>query len=97
MYSLSTEASEDLDAILDYSILNFGLDVMIDYHSTLEDCFKSIEENPKLGINIEYIQKDYLYFKHRSHLIFYKINEKGILIVRILHKSMDVSRHFNRD
>ena len=95
MYSLSAKASTDLDSILDYSMINFGARVMIEYHASLEKCFETLEGNPDLGIEVEHIRLDYLSFQHRSHLIFYKKINKGILIVRLLHKSMGAPRHFN--
>jgi toxin ParE1/3/4 len=95
MYSLSAKVSTDLDSILDYSIINFGANVMIDYHKSLEKCFETLNDNPDLGIKVEHIRSDYLCFQHRSHLIFFKKRNEGILIVRLLHKSMDVPRHFN--
>ncbi|RLA25504.1 MAG: type II toxin-antitoxin system RelE/ParE family toxin [Gammaproteobacteria bacterium] len=95
MYSLSVEASTDLDSILDYSFINFGANVMIKYHKSLEKCFEVLDDNPDLGIEVEHIRSDYLCFQHRSHLIFFKKRKEGILIVRLLHASMDALRHFN--
>ena len=95
MYSLSNKASADLDSILDYSIINFGTEVMIKYHKSMEKCFETLNENPDLGREIEHIRSDYLCFEHRSHLVFYKKISKDILIIRILHKSMDAPEHFN--
>lgn len=95
MYNLSSKASTDLDSILDYSIVNFGTKVMIKYHKSLERCFETLVENPDLGIEINHIRADYLCFEHRSHLIFYKKISQGILVIRILHKSMDAPRYFN--
>ncbi len=94
MYSLSNKACTDLDSILDYFIINFGSAVMLNYHESLEKCFEILSENPDLGNEIEYVRLDYMCFKHRSHLIFYKKISQGIMIVRILHKSMDAPRYF---
>ncbi|PCJ47236.1 MAG: plasmid stabilization protein [Gammaproteobacteria bacterium] len=95
MYSLSNKASTDLDSILDYSIINFGTDVMLKHHKSIEQCFEILDKNPDLGREIEHIHSDYLCFEHCSHLVFYKKLSKDILIIRILHKSMDVLEHFN--
>ncbi|MCK5869376.1 plasmid stabilization protein [Methylococcaceae bacterium CS1] len=95
MYRLSVEASTDLDSILDYSFINFGANVTIKYYKSLEKCFDILDDNPDLGIEVEHIRPDYLCLQHRSHLIFYKKIKVGILIVRLLHANMDVSRHFN--
>jgi len=90
---LSNKASSDLDAILDYSIITFGMTVTLDYHAALEKCFDTLDKNPDLGTKVEHIRSTYLCFKHRSHLIFYKQSSDGIFIVRIIHKSMDVQTH----
>ena len=95
MYSLSNKASADLDSILDYSFINFGAKVMIKYHKSLEKCFKILDENSNLGIEVEHIRSDYLCFEHRSHLIFYKKVNQDIFVVRILHRSMDAPQYFN--
>jgi len=95
MYSLSVKASEDLESILDYSIINFGVNVMIDYHKSLENCFKILENNPNLGIQVGHIRLGYLCFQHRSHSIYYKKEGDSILIVRLLHKNMNALQHFN--
>jgi len=95
MYSLSSKASTDLDSILDYSIINFGANVMVKYHESLEKCFDTLDDNPGLGTEVEHIRSNYMCFEHRSHLIFYKRANQGIFIIRILHKSMDAPQHFN--
>ena len=95
MYSLSVEASTDLDSILDYSFINFGANVMVKYHKSLEKCFEILGDNPDLGVEVEHIRSDYLCFQHRSHLIFFKKRKEGILIVRLLNSNMDAPRHFN--
>lgn len=95
MYNLSEKSGTDIDAILDYSFINFGTEAMLKYHKSLEKCFVILEKNPDLGMKIEHIHHDYWCFQHHAHLIFYKKRTQGILIIRILHKSMDAKRHFN--
>ena len=69
---------------------------MIKYHKSLQKCFETLDDdNPGLGTEVEHIRSDYLCFQHRSHLIFFKKRKEGILIVRLLHTSMDAPRHFN--
>ena len=94
MYSLSEQASCDLDSILDYSMDNFGVEVMLGYHHSLERCFTLLAEHPDLGTAAEHVRDDYFCFYHRSHAVFYTLIDNDILIVRVLHKSMDVPRHF---
>lgn len=94
MYSLSEKAVEDLEGILDYSYVNFGMIVMQGYYDSLENCFKTLDENPDLGLSVKQISADYCCFYHRSHIIFYQKSEQGIYVVRLLHKSMDIAQHF---
>lgn len=95
MYRLSNKADSDLGSILDYSIVNFGADIMLKYHQSLETCFETLDENPDLGTEVDYLRSDYLCFEYRSHLMFYKKIHQDILIIRILHKSMNAPEHFN--
>ena len=95
MYRILEKASKDIDSILDYSMVNFGIEVMLEYHKSLETCFATLDENPDLGMEVDHIRSGYFCFHHRSHTIFYQKNEEGILIVRLLHQSMYASKYFN--
>ena len=92
MYQLSALAEKDITSILDYSAKNFGYEIMLEYFNSLKNCLNILEKNIELGINISHIRKGYRCFYHRSHVIYYKKYQSSILVVRILHKSMDVSR-----
>lgn len=94
MYTLSEKATEDLEGILDYSYLNFGVKVMQEYYDSLENCLNILSNNPELGLATDYLSVDYYRFNHRSHTIFYKKSELEIFIIRLLHKSMDVDGQF---
>lgn len=67
MYSFSVEASTDLDSIVYYSCINFAANGMMNYHKSLENCFKVLDNKPELGNEIEHIRSDYLCFLHSSH------------------------------
>ena len=93
MYQLSEKAADDLEAILDYSYLNFGRAVMQGYYDSLDNCLNTLDGNPDLGLNVNSVMSDYYCFYHRSHMIFYQQSKRGIYIVRLLHKSMDITQH----
>jgi len=95
MYTLSEKGADDLEGILDYSYLNFGMATMQEYYDSLENCFNTLDENPDLGLNVDSVSTDYYCFYHRSHMIFYQKSKQGIFIVRLLHKSMDVAQQFS--
>ena len=51
-----------------------------------------MSENPDIGKGCDEIKDGYRKFPQGSHVIFYKqTDNQEILIVRILHKSMDVT------
>ena len=54
--------------------------------------------NPFAGDNFSHVRKGYFRSKVKSHLIFYRIDEKKKLleIIRILHIQMDVDNHLNK-
>jgi toxin ParE1/3/4 len=93
MYRLSKAAAQDIEDILRQSLAEFGLAQTEDYLQSLTQCLGLLGENPKMGNAVEDIRPGYRRFIHGSHLVFYKFNNPGILIVRILHKHMDATRH----
>ncbi len=52
-----------------------------------------LAEKPALGRSADYVEPYMRRFEHKSHVIFYIPESQGILIVCVLHNSMDVLRH----
>jgi len=92
-FSLSRQAKSDVLNITRYTIDQFGLNQARSYHSAMTECFKVLSENSSLGKSIDHIRKGYRRYDHKSHIIFYKVEEQGIYIVRVLHKSVDLPQH----
>ncbi len=93
MFNLSSKAVEDIENIIDYTLKDFGYDEMLAYHQSLDGYLQTLLKNPDIGLNYDHVSSNYLCFYHRSHIIFYKKNS-SILIIRILHKSMDIPQYF---
>ena len=94
-YKISELASQDIDSIIDYTVQNFGYKTMIKYHQSLEHCFEILALNPLIGLQSDFIKENYYRFNHQSYVVFYQILGSKLLIVRVLHKSMDVARMFD--
>ena len=92
-YSLSSKAAADLDGIYEYTILNFGLEKAQAYLLGLHERFQALAGNPKLGRSAEQLAPELRRYEHQSHVIFYVPQRGGVLIVRVLHESMDAPRH----
>lgn len=83
----------DLEAIAEYTIERFGLEQARGYRDDLGACFDRLANNPKLGRPAGELGPDLRRYEHRSHIIFYQQTLEGILIVRVLHYRMEVTRH----
>ncbi|MGE4318722.1 MAG: type II toxin-antitoxin system RelE/ParE family toxin [Deferribacterales bacterium] len=92
MYKLTNAAEKDIRNIFSNSLSAFGKKQTDKYFESLKKCLELIGHNPDMGTNIDYIRKGYLKFPHESHVIFYKIESEYVLIIRILHKHMDVEK-----
>lgn len=92
-YVIREKADADLERIFEYSVDNFGAFRAEKYIYELEQAFRILAENPKLGRPLNFGSKCYLHFPIGSHSIFYSSNKPEIEILRILHKSMLPLRH----
>ena len=95
MYALTEEATGDIKNILERSITDFGLQQTELYYNSLKNCLELLGINPEMGGVADDIMPGYRRFPHQSHVIFYQTVENGILIVRILHKRMDINKQIN--
>jgi toxin ParE1/3/4 len=90
LFQLSKEAKNDLRSIALFTENRWSRAQRNLYIQQLDETFLMLAKNPNLGISCNYIRDGYRKFPQGSHIIFYKTNAKSnILVVRILHKSMD--------
>ena len=90
-YRLSKDADADQAEIYEYSILNFGQNTARDYYTGLMGCFDTLCDNPKLGRRRDELRKGARSLLHQQHVIFYRLDQDGIFILRVLHGSRDVA------
>lgn len=93
-YRLSTKSVTDLDDIYEYTALNFGLPQARNYLNGLDDCFEILAQQPARGRRADRIAPELRRYEYRSHVVFYIPEGEGVMIVRVLHKSMDALKHF---
>lgn len=94
LYELSQDADDDLVRIYDYTSEQFGNEQAIKYLTGLEDIFQNLCKNPLSGRNRNEIAEGIRSISFVSHVVFYKLKEEKLLIVRVLHASRDVTRYF---
>ena len=91
---LSRRAAGDLAEIADYTIAEFGIDQARRYRDQLRACFQSLLANPQLGRSAEEVAPGLRRIRQQAHVVFYRVERDGLLIVRVLHHSMDFERGF---
>lgn len=94
-FKLSRKAKKDLKNIAKFTAKTWGIEQRNLYLTQIDGVFSMLAENPKIGRDCPEILTGYRKFPYESHVIFYTEDAANeILIVRILHKNMDVSPIF---
>ncbi|MBF9002960.1 type II toxin-antitoxin system RelE/ParE family toxin [Vibrio nitrifigilis] len=88
---LTNKAKSDLKDIALFTSRRWGKEQRNVYLKQFDESFWLLAENPDIGKTCDDIREGYRKFPQGSHVIFYQqIGSQNILIIRILHKSMDV-------
>ncbi len=90
---LTTTAYDDLKAIGRYTRKRWGKKQQHNYLQTIDQLFQRLSGNPRIGTPCDHIIPNLKKHTHKSHTIYYEIESKNILIIRILHNSMDVENN----
>ena len=83
-YSLSKLAEEDLAGIADYGDKHFGIEQSDRYRDQLKQRFLALAEQPYLYQAVEDIREGYRRSVCGKHSIYYRIDDQGIKIMRVL-------------
>ncbi len=88
--SLSSLAQNDLTAILEYTIQQWGDNQADKYLEQIKSGLSKIQDNPNIGR----VRTD-ISDRHRSiliekHIVIYIVQDKQIFVSRILHQSRDI-------
>lgn len=93
-FRITTKADSDLLDIARFTIRKFGVEQARIYRDGLYDCFKDLAKNSDLGRNASQYAPNLKRFLFKSHSIFFRPEEKGIAIIRVLHQKMDFKLYF---
>ncbi len=95
-FILSTEADSDLREIYKYSFTRYGEQQADRYIGSLEESFRLLAETPLLCRERREFVPSVRIHHHGRHVVIYTEKAQGtILIVRVLHDSMDVESHLS--
>lgn len=90
---LTPRARQDIDEIWDYSAERWGDGQAEAYFRQIQAGIERIADDPRKGRSCEAIRAGYFKYKVGSHVLFYRVSDRGATIVRVLHERMDFSRH----
>lgn len=94
-FTISKKAVSDLEEIWLYTVEKWSVEQADRYYNLIFDEINYICKNSDAGKSMEHVRKGYRASKVKSHLIFYKISNDIIEIVRILHERMDIENRLN--
>ncbi len=94
-YRLSKAAQDDLKEIKDHSRMVWGNTQTQEYLSEIKSVLEKLVTYPERGKIRDEIIDGLRSFGVGRHIIFYRLVKTEIEVARILHKRMDVTRHFD--
>lgn len=93
----SAQAERDIDAIHHYTLTTWGEQQLQTYSQLLARAFAAIRANPAIGRDAVEIAGNYKKRSVGQHVVFYKIEQQTISVVRVLHSRMDFARHLGQN
>lgn len=91
-YRLTPRAVADLEEIWLYTSKNWSLEQADSYHNAIVDALDGLVAGKKAGRPVD-IRDGYFKYLVGSHLVFYRLVDSDLVVVRVLHQRMDVGRH----
>ena len=92
-YKLTPDAQLDLLNINRFTIREWGKAQAKNYISGLKSTIKTLSETPTLGKHPANMEEDISCFPYKSHVIYYVLNNKYLVVFAVLHGSMSPNRH----
>jgi toxin ParE1/3/4 len=90
------EAKRDLLEIRQYTQQKWGALQAKSYLGELRDTFRRLQEQPLIGSDRSAeLGSGLLGFPYGSHVIYYRVQSKNLLVLAILHQSMAPSLHLS--
>ena len=94
-FVITKKAVADLEEIWQYTVEKWSLEQADRYYNLIIDEINFICKNNTAGKLMAHVRKGYRASKVKSHLIFYRVEENKIAIIRILHEHMDIENRLN--
>jgi toxin ParE1/3/4 len=92
-YKLSPAAQADVAGIWNFTAARWGIDQAEAYLRRVKAAVEAVAADHRLGRACDEVRSGYWKYPVGSHVLFYRIDQGGIDVVRVLHAHMDFERH----
>jgi toxin ParE1/3/4 len=92
-FIVSPRARTDIDDIWNYTVGHWGERQAEIYIRLVKAAVEAVVKDPKVGRICDDVRPGYRRYPVGSHVLFYRVTAEAIVVVRILHRRMDVERH----
>lgn len=89
----SPKAKSDLSDIWDYTLVEWGIEQAEKYVRELWGAIQAQALDTSTSVDISDVRRRYRKVRSGSHVIFFKLTDSEIDVVRILHQRTDFERH----
>ena len=93
-FLLTLEAKKDLEEIHDF-IAQDNPKIALSFINSIQDKCQSVASSPEIGRKREELGFELRSFPIKNYIIFYRIKNANIQIIRILHTARDIESIFN--
>lgn len=94
-FRFTRRAEADLEEIAEYTYRTWEKDQCARYLGALEECCRRLADRPAQGRACDDVRPGYLSAEQGRHVVFFRKDERGTLIARILHARMLPERHLS--
>ena len=95
-FKLTPEAKLDVIKIGRFTEKEWGKEQRNKYLARLDTRIRNIAESPHLGRERLEIKAGYRSVREGKHVIFYRVRDTSVEILRVLHGSMDLEHRLGR-
>lgn len=92
-YRLTPAAECDLDAIWLYTQQQWSAERADRYIEILASAFGVLAESPQSAPSCDHLRQGYRRRRVEKHIVYFRVTDYGISVVRVLHDRMDPLRN----
>ncbi|MBY8952563.1 type II toxin-antitoxin system RelE/ParE family toxin [Pseudomonas carnis] len=92
-YHLAPAAERDLEGIWVYTVQRWNVEQAHRYIDIFTAAFSALAQSPRTFPACDYIRPGYRCSRIERHMVYFRVTDYGISIIRVLHDRMDALRY----